>query len=592
MRSFSNRVWACLAVIPALVLTACTTGSVAPVASASDAGEPALIYVGGTILTMEGDTPEYAQALVVQGGEIAFVGERKAALSRYSSSTVEDLNGHTLVPGFLDGHGHISISGFLSLMANLYPPPDGPGQDHDALVASLKSWTESEDGKLVVGQYGWIIGNGYDDSQLAEQDHPTAEVLDRVSTELPVMVIHQSGHLASINNKAIELLGYSSATPDPDGGVFRRKADGSPNGVLEESAFVGVVFNVISKTDAAMQATSLAKAQEQYAKWGYTTAQDGRTFPSDSAALERAAQSGALYLDVVSYPDIQSGIAAMESEYYKPEPIYNGRYRIGGAKLSLDGSPQGKTAWLSKPYFLPPHGQGPDYSGYAAMPDEQANALVAKAFAKGWQLLVHANGDAAIDQMLSAVAAARAMHPRPDHRTVLIHGQTLRKDQIAGLASNGILPSLFPMHTYYWGDWHCDSVLGNDRAQYISPTRDVLEAGLTLTSHHDAPVTFPNSMRVLDATVNRTTRTGKVLGANQRLTPYEGLKALTIWAAAQFYEEDRKGTLTPGKLADLVILDQNPLTVEPSKIHTIRVVKTIKEGEPVWSAPAPMEAQP
>lgn len=547
-------------------------------------GELAVIYTGGNIITMEGDEPAYAEALVVQGGEIAFVGKRQTALSRFPHHAMEDLRGHTLLPGFLDGHGHLYNSGLLSLMANLYPPPDGPGQDHQTLVTSLEAWTRSQDGKLVMDKFGWIIGYGYDDSQLVEKDHPTADVLDRISTDQPVMVIHQSGHLASINSKAIELLGLDSATPDPAGGALRRRGDGTPNGVLEETAFFQTAFRILGKTDADLQAASLAKAQEQYAKWGYTTAQDGRSSPGENAAFARAAQDGALYLDVVSYPDIQFGIAAMESEYYSARPVYRGRYRIGGVKLSLDGSPQGKTAWLSEPYFQPPHGQGADYSGYGALPDEQVNALVGKAFANGWQLLVHANGDAAIDQMLSAVAAAQEAQPRPDHRTVLIHGQTLRKDQIAALVSNGILPSLFPMHTYYWGDWHRDSVLGEQRAAYISPTRDVLNAGLTLTSHHDAPVTFPNSMRVLDATVNRTTRTGKVLGADQRLTPYEGLQTLTIWAARQYYEEDRKGTLTAGKVADLVILDHNPLSIDPAKIHTIRVIETIKEGRTVWSS--------
>lgn len=572
--------------LAATALGACAGTPPPSAEGASDAPLAATIYSGGPILTMEGEAPNYVEALVVSGSRIAFAGPRKEALRRYPHGAMRDLDGHTLLPGFVDGHGHVYSSGFMSLMANLYSPPDGPVRDHASLVASLKEWQASDDGRMVTAKYGWIIGFGYDDSQLAERDHPGALVLDQVSTELPVMVIHQSSHLASINSKAIELLGLGSDTPDPEGGAFRRNADGSPNGVLEENAFFGIVLKVIARTDAAMQAASLAKGQEQYAKWGYTTAQDGRTSPGESAAMAIAAQSGALYLDIVSYPDIQFGVAAMDSEFYTRDHSYRGHYRIGGAKLSLDGSPQGKTAWFTHPYHVPPPGKGADYSGYPALPDDKANALVEKAFANRWQLLVHANGDAAIDQMIHAVSRARALHPYPDHRSVLIHGQTLRKDQIGQLAANGILPSLFPMHTFYWGDWHRDSVLGNERAQYISPTRDVLDAGLTLTSHHDAPITFPNSMRVLDATVNRTTRSGAVLGKDQRLTPYEGLKALTQWAAIQYFEEDRKGTLTPGKLADLVILDRNPLTVDPAQIHDIRVVQTLKEGQVVWEAPA------
>ena len=587
MTNASRAVRSVLAGLIAAAVAACSTISEAPVEPSQELAEPAQLYAGGPILTMEGEVPTYVEALVVQDGKIAFVGTLNEATVRFPKHTAEDLGGKTLLPGFIDGHGHLYITGLFSLMANLYPAPDGPGESHDALIRSLQAWSDTDDGKLVAEKFGWIVGVGYDDSRLVEGKHPTAEELDRVSTELPVMVVHQSTHLASINSKAIEVLGFTSETPDPDGGVIRRNPDGSPSGVLEESAFLQAAGRAFAKTDAAMQAAAVSEGQQQYARWGYTTAQDGRSSPAENAAFVAAASDGKLFLDVVAYPDMQFGISVMENGYYNPAAIYRDHYRIGGVKLSLDGSPQGKTAWLTEPYFRPPHGQDPDYVGYPAMPAEQAKALVGKAFENDWQILVHANGDAAIDLLIEAVAEAGVAHSRPDHRTVLIHGQTLRKDQIGGLAGNDILPSLFPMHTFYWGDWHRDSVLGTERAQYISPTRDVLNAGLTLTSHHDAPVTYPNSMRVLDATVNRTTRTNDVLGPDQRLTPYEGLKALTIWAARQYFEEDRKGTLTEGKLADLVILDQNPLTVDPEFIDSIRVVATYKEGHLVWAASKP-----
>lgn len=217
------------------------------------------------------------------------------------------------------------------------------------------------------------------------------------------------------------------------------------------------------------------------------------------------------------------------------------------------------------------------------MPDSVATQLVKTAFENKWQIICHSNGDAAIDQYISAVEAAEKEFGYPDHRTVLIHGQTLRKDQIPDLVRLNIYASLFPMHTFYWGDWHLDSVLGEPRASYISPTRDVLEAGINLTSHHDAPVTLPKSMRVLDATVNRVTRSGKILGPDQRLTPYEGLKTLTSYAAKQYFEENKKGTLSNGKLADFVILDKNPLKIDPMDIHDIQIMESIKEGKTVYT---------
>ncbi|MEM6604837.1 MAG: amidohydrolase family protein, partial [Pseudomonadota bacterium] len=239
-------------------------------------------------------------------------------------------------------------------------------------------------------------------------------------------------------------------------------------------------------------------------------------------------------------------------------------------------------AWLSEPYRVPPLGQSRSYSGYSAIDNETTKASVLKAFANDWQIMVHANGDAAIDELISAVRAARQTHPSVENRPVLIHGQTLRKDQVSKLKELGIFPSLFPMHTFYWGDWHRDSVLGPERAENISPTGWVVEQGMKFGTHHDAPVALPDSMRVLSATVTRRTRTGDILGPGQRVDVMTALRAMTVWPAWQHFEEDRKGTLEPGKLADLVILSENPLEVEESKLAEIKVVATYKEGSVVY----------
>lgn len=541
------------------------------------------LYFGGDILTMDGADPDYVEALVEHDGRILFVGSKSEALDRFGVGAQEvNLEGQTLLPGFLDGHGHLYLTGLMSLMANVLPPPDGPGSDFDAIVNSTKAWMETENGHYIMNKFGWVLANGYDDSQLSEKIHPTADVLDRISTEYPVVIIHQSGHLASVNTKALELIGYTAETQNPEGGVIRRLGNGMPNGVLEESAFYAALIPIIMIDDTEFMAKVVEKGQESYSRYGYTTAQDGRTTPDATLALQSAARSGKLFIDVVSYPDIVWNSQSVTPEFYNDQHTYNNHFRIGGVKLTLDGSPQGKTAWLSHPYHVPPSGQSSDYLGYPIMSTEEAIKHVTEAFKNRWQIICHVNGDAAIDQYLTALKSAQENYDYDDHRTVLIHGQTLRKDQIPELVALDIKPSLFPMHTYYWGDWHVESVLGQDRANYISPSRDVVEAGLTLTSHHDAPVTFPNSMRVLDATVNRVTRSGKILGPDQRLTPYEGLKTLTEWAAIQYFEEDKKGTLTEGKLADFVILSSNPLKVDPLTIKDIKIIQTIKEGDPVY----------
>lgn len=540
------------------------------------------IYFNGDIITMEGKEPKYAEAVVEENGKVAFVGTQKDALKKFGSAKQIDLQGKTMLPAFIDGHGHFYGVGFAAMCANILPPPDGPGKDIEGIVSQLNSWKNTEEGKYIINKFGWIIGNGYDDSQLDGKEHPIATDLDKVSTDIPVLILHQSGHLGVINSKAIEILGYNKQTPNPSGGILRRNKDNSPNGVLEENAMYAVLLPIFAKTDADVAAKCIEKAQYEYARKGYLTVQDGRTTLEQLTIFQAAAENKDFYLDIVAYPDITLGTECMSSKYYNRDYSYNNRFRIGGVKLTLDGSPQGKTAWLSKCYHVNPEGQTGCYKGYPIMDDENATMYVKKAFENKWQLLCHTNGDAAIDQYIRAVKAVEANYGYNDHRTVLIHGQTLRKDQIPKLVNLGILPSLFPMHTFYWGDWHVESVLGEERASYISPCRDVVDAGLTITSHHDAPVTFPNSMRVIDATVNRITRSGKILGPDQRLTVYEALKTHTEWAAIQYFEENSKGTITEGKLADFVILDKNPLKINPMNIYQIEILESVKEGKTVF----------
>nr|WP_321453198.1 amidohydrolase [uncultured Carboxylicivirga sp.] len=540
------------------------------------------IYFNGDIITMESDQPQYVEAVVRQNQKIVFIGKKEEAIKKYKHATMVDLQGKTMLPAFLDGHGHFFNVGFTAMCANILPPPDGPGADVNTIVETVNSYKDSEDGKYMFGKLGWIIGNGYDDSQLAEKNHPKATDLDKISTDVPVLIIHQSGHLGVINSKGLELAGYTVDTMDPKGGVIRKDENGNPNGVLEEAALYKILFPLLGKMDAELAVKAINKGQKEYAKNGYLTAQDGRTTIEQLAALRAAADSNLYYIDIVAYPDMTLGTDFITEGTYTPSHIYKNKFRVGGVKLTLDGSPQGKTAWLTKCYHVNPEGKSGCYEGYPIMSDDKASDYVKTAFKNKWQILAHTNGDAAIDQYISAVKEAEQEFGYDDHRTVMVHGQTLRHDQIPELVKLKILPSLFPMHTFYWGDWHRESVLGEGRANYISPCRDVIDAGLTITSHHDAPVTFPNSMRVLDATVNRVTRSGRILGPEQRITVYEGLKTLTDWAAFQYFEEESKGTIAVGKLADFVILNENPLKIDPLEIHDIQVLESIKEGKTVF----------
>lgn len=543
------------------------------------AAEPAdVIYHGGTVLTIVDDRPT-AEAVAVKDGRILAVGSEAEVLATAGEGTRKvDLGGRTLLPGFVDSHGHAQLVGLQASTANLLPPPDGTGTDIAALQSLLGDWTASHPEWME--EVGWIVGFGYDDSQLAEGRHPTRDDLDAVSTERPVLVIHQSGHLGVANSKALEMAGVTAETPDPSGGVFRRRAGSQePDGVAEEYAFFRLIGALATRFDDEIDDAFVREGTKLLARFGYTTAQEGRAGAPALAAMERVAAAGGLAIDLVAYPDI------LEVEDIRPSRAYSHRFRVGGAKLTIDGSPQGKTAWLTEPYFVAPEGQDADYRGYPAIDEATANAAVEKAYANGWQILCHANGDAATDVFIGAVRAAQERHPGAGDRPVLIHGQVLRKDQVAALDELGIFPSLFPMHTFYWGDWHRESVLGPERAEHISPTGWVLARGMRFGSHHDAPVALPDSMRVLSATVTRTTRSGRVLGPEHRVPVATALKALTLWPAWQHFEEEVKGTIEVGKFADFVILSENPLVVPGERLADLEVVETIKEGVSVYRRP-------
>lgn len=570
-----------------VVLVGCGAPDAPPVAPSPETPEAAdKIFMNGNIITVDDNNPR-ASAVATRDGKIVYVGDLRGAKPLVGDATEQvDLGGKTLVPGFVDAHGHVVTAGLQAASANLLPAPDGPVNSFADLVATLQQWRESSKGQTFITSTGWLLGFGFDDSQLEEGVFPTADVLGEVTEEQPLMVIHQSGHFAVMNRAALALVGIDDCTREVPGGLIRCEADGkTPNGVLEENAFFGSLGVFQKSIDADFALDLFEQGMAMFASFGYTTAQEGRAFGNSVLTAQAKADSVALPIDVALYVDY--GFKDLIAPPYYSGSGYEGiayknGLRIAGMKMTLDGSPQGKTAWLSHPYFVAPQGQGPDYAGYPAMTLEQVEDEVLDAFAKNRQVLAHCNGDAAIDRFLDAVEAAVAAHGNEDRRTVLIHGQTLRKDQIARLKTLKVMPSLFPMHTFYWGDWHRESVLGPERAAYISPTRDVLDAGLIFSSHHDAPVALPDSMRVLGATVTRVTRSGQVLGPDQRVTPYEGLKAITIWPAYQHFEEAQKGSIEVGKQADFVILSDNPLTVDPLEIASIKVLETINDGETVY----------
>ena len=288
--------------------------------------------------------------------------------------------------------------------------------------------------------------------------------------------------------------------------------------------------------------------------------QDGASSPPGIAALQRFAAEQTPALDVVFYPQIQKVDQPLPEA---PVGAYLNRLKLGGVKLILDGSPQGKTAYLSKPYLVPPPGKPADYRGYPIYPQAFVDAALARFLPAHVPVIAHANGDAAEDMLIDAVERALALAPGVDHRTVMIHAQTLREDQLDRMRALHMIPSFFSAHTFFWGDWHRDSVLGKERAYRISPTRSALARGLPFTIHNDAPVVPPDAIRLLWATVNRLSRSGDVIGPDQRIGAEDALRALTANGAYQYFEEKTKGSLSVGKQADLVVLSADPRRARP-----------------------------
>ncbi|MEQ8268116.1 MAG: amidohydrolase [Parvibaculum sp.] len=538
----------------------------------------ATVYRGGIIRTMNRAQP-LAEAIAVGGGRIVAVGSESEVKSQVGpGARIVDLAGRTMLPGFIDCHGHISMTALLMGFQNLAPEPAGPIRSIEDIKSELGKYREKTGG----GRGGWLLGANYDDSLLAEKRAITCADLDEVSTEQPILAYHASLHVAVVNSHALSLLGITAEMPNPPGGVIRRwPGTNEPNGILEEGA-ITLAMPRLPQASKEELLDLLDRVQEQYAAWGITTAQDGATRRPDYDLLTLAAEHDRLRIDVVAYPffthieDLAQGDVELKKDY-------NG-FKIGGIKLMLDGSPQAKTAWLTKPYEIVPPGFDAGYRGYRIVDDDTAASMVDDAFARGWQVYAHCNGDAAADQFIGAIEKATAKHGLADRRSTVIHAQTLREDQLDRMQRLGVMPSYFVSHTFYWGDWHRESVLGIERASRISPVRSTIDRGMRYTLHNDSPVVPSDCRMLLWSATNRRTRSGRILGEDQRIDTEEALRGITIDAAYQHFEDDIKGSIEVGKLADLVITEQDPETMATLDLRDLKIVETIKRGETIFSA--------
>lgn len=537
-----------------------------------------VIYFGGDIITMENDNPAYAEAVAVKDGKILFVGTKAEAEKFHGDGTkMEDLAGKTLLPGFIDPHSHFMSSLAMTTQANCQPSPSGEANDIPGIIKALQETKE----KLNIKDGEVLMGYGYDDNMMPNGILLNRDDLDKAFPNNPVLVLHNSMHGAVLNSKAMEKYGINAQTKTVPGGIIVRKpGTNEPYGLIMEMNYLPI-FAALPVPSIEEQLQQLKAGQMFYAEAGVTTAQEGATHMPEFRFLERGAKENKLFIDVISYP-----LFTEMDTIFKLHPAsdfgkYKNHFKLGGIKITVDGSPQGKTAFFTTPYLTGGPGGEKNWFGNASFSQDVANQLLKRIYDYGVQANFHANGDGAIDMLIKAHEFAAAGDLSKDRRTTIIHAQFTRKDQLDKYAEYKMIPSFFTEHTYFFAAAHIKN-RGMEQASFISPMNSAIKKRLRPTNHTDFNVLPINQMMVVWTAVNRISREGVIIGANERITPYQALQAITSNAAYQYFEENSKGTLTSGKLADLVILDQNPLKVDKMKIKDIKVMETIKEGKSIY----------
>ena len=532
------------------------------------------VFINGNVLTMDANNT-VAEALSTKGELIEAVGSTDEIMALVGDDTeIIDLRGRTLLPGFIDAHGHFPGSGLRVVAADLNSPPIGSNKTMAEVMTALKEQAE----KAAPGE--WVSGFGYDDTLLAEKRHPTRAELDEVSMEHPVVAMHISGHMLVANSMALEQVGISASTPNPEGGVIGRRPDSQePNGLLEETARMTVMRQMqdISLVDTYRL---MKAAANEYSAMGVTTAQSGGVSARLATGLSWFSKLGVIPQRLVVFPFAEEFGETLLNGEYNPEDYSGDKLIMGPVKIVADGSIQGFTGYLSAPYYTTYKGDA-NYRGYPSVPREKLFEQVKGLHKAGYQMAIHGNGDQSVEDILDAFEAAQEAHPVDDPRMILIHAQMARQDQIARMRELGVTPSFFTAHTWYWGDRHRDIFMGPERAAVMSPSQWALDYGVRFSSHLDTPVTPMLPLQAIWSQVHRITYDGDVLGPEQRIGVMDALRAVTIDAAWQIFQEDNRGSLEPGKYADIIVLSGSPLD-DAMGMRDLVVERTLIGGATVY----------
>jgi predicted amidohydrolase YtcJ len=546
----------------------------------AESSEAEIVFHGGEVVTINDQQPT-AEAVAIKDGKILAVGSMADVKKFYHGAATKyvDLKGRTILPSFIDAHSHYISSLSIANQVNVYPPPSGPGKDVSSIVSELVKFRDAR--KIPKGEL--IQAYGYDDSVMPDGRKLTKEDIDKEFPDHPVIVGHVSMHGAVLNSLAMKKWGITSETPTPPGGIIvRKEGSNEPAGLIMETAYLPI-FSSLPKPTKEQEVEWSRAGQMLYAQAGITTAHEGATHAEELALMQRVSSTCANIIDLIAYPFITDLDKVLKENSPENFGKYSNRLKIGGVKITIDGSPQGKTAFFTTPYLNGGPGGEKDWTGELTFPEETVTKMVKRVYDLNVPLNLHANGDAAIDVFLKAHKIAAKDDLTKDRRVTIIHGQFARADQLDLFLKYKVTPSFYTLHTYYFADAHIAN-RGKEQTSFISPMRAAIDKGLRPTNHTDFVVAPLDQMFMLWSAVNRVSRSGSVIGKEQQILPLEGLKAMTINVAYQYGEQNLKGSIEKGKLADLVILDKNPLKVDKLEIKDIKILETFKEGKSIYKA--------
>lgn len=523
---------------------------------------PDLVVLNGRVLTQDDGLPS-ATAFAVKDGRFVAVGSDADVrnLAAPGRTQVLDAEGMTVVPGFIDAHSHPSGAG-LNALKNVNTNLGSIARIQAALVERARSTPPGE----------WIVGYMYDDTKQEEGRPLNRRDLDAVSTQHPIVVGHRGGHTGVYNSRAFELAGVTVNTPDPFGGHFFREG-GELTGKVAERA--RAVFDVPSGSTREERAQGIAVICREMNAAGLTSVHQTGTGQADYVAYQDAYAAGDLTFRMYAMARGGSWPALMEAGVRTG--FGDAMLRVGSVKFAADGSASERTMAMSTPY----EGRPDDY-GILTMTQEEIHDVVERAHRAGWQVAIHANGDVTIDMVLNAYEHAQETWPRDDCRHRIEHCSLVNPSLLARIKAAGVIPAPFYTYAHYHGEkW---SEYGEEKMEWMFAHRSFLDHGIMVAPASDHSPGPYEPLMALQSMVTRKDYAGRVWGPSQRITLDEALKVCTVHGAYASFEEAEKGSITAGKLADFVVLAQDPHDVDPDQIKNIQVVRTVVGGRTVHEA--------